>query len=154
MTNIKNLPKKPKPPSQPPTGGTDYIAIARRLSALLGLPVPTESVARVVAALDHCYERGHKAAMESRTDFATRSQISLQNANESRKKSQLENEKLKERIVKSGLDLHRAVRDAVKEEREACAKACEEVRDDCWSGSKEYEAAVRCVEAIRSLSNQ
>lgn len=137
------MPKKPKPPAQPPTGDADYIAIARRLSALLGLPVPTESVAIVVAALDHCYERGHKAAMES-------AQISLQNANEARKKSQLESEKLKERIVKSGLELHRAVRDAVKEEREACAKACEKVRDDCWSGSKEYEAAARCIEAIRS----
>ena len=147
MTNIKNLPKKPKPPAQPPTGDDDLIAIARMLSALLGLPVPTESVARVVAALDHCYERGHKAAMES-------AQISLQNANEARKKSQLESEKLKERIVKSGLELHRAVRDAVKEEREACAKACEEVRDDCWSGSKEYEAAARCAEAIRIRSNQ
>ena len=147
MTKVTSLPKKPKPPAQPPTGGADFIAIASRLSALLGLPVPTESVARVVAALDHCYERGHKAAVES-------AQISLQNANEARKKSQLENEKLKERIVKSGLELHRAVRDAVKEEREACAKACEEVRDDCWSGSKEYETAVRCVEAIRSLSNQ
>lgn len=147
MTNIKNLPKKPKQPAQPPTGDADYIAIARRLSALLGLPVPTESIARVVAALDHCYERGHKAAMES-------AQISLQNANEARKKSQLESEKLKERIVKSGLELHRAVQDAVKDEREACAKACEKVRDDCWSGSKEYEEAVRCVEAVRSLSNQ
>lgn len=147
MTKVTSLPKKPKPPAQPPTGGADYIAIARRLSALLGLPVLTESVARVVAALDHCYERGHKAAMES-------AQISLQNTNEARKKSQLENEKLKERIVKSGMELHRAVRDAVKEERDACAKACEEVRDDCWSGSKEYDAAVRCVEAIRILSNQ
>ena len=147
MTNIITMPKKPKPPAQPPTGGADFIAIASRLSALLGLPVPTESIARVVAALDHCYERGHKAAMES-------AQISLQNANESRKKSQLETEKLKERMVKSCLELHRAVRDAVKDEREACAKACEEVRDDCWSGSKEYETAAICVEAIRSLSNQ
>lgn len=143
MTNVTSLPKKPKPPAQPPTGGADYIAIASRLSALLGLPVPTESIARVVAALDHCYERGHKAAMES-------AQISLKNANEARKKSQIESENLKERMVKSGLELHRAVRDAVKDEREACAKACEEVRDDCWSRSKEYETAARCVEAIRS----
>ena len=147
MTNIITMPKKPKPPAQPPNGGADFIAIASRLSALLGLPVPTESIARVVAALDHCYERGHKAAMES-------AQISLQNANEARKKSQLETENLKERIVKSGLELHRAVRDAVKDEREACAKACEEVRDDCWSGSKEYEAAARCAEAILIRSNQ
>ena len=147
MTKVISLPKKPKPPAQPPTGGADFIAIASRLSALLGLPVPTESIARVVAALDHCYERGHKAAVES-------AKISLQNANEARKKSQLESEKLKERMVKSGLELHRAVRNAVKDEREACAKACEEVRDDCWSGSKEYESAARCVEAIRSLSNQ
>ena len=147
MTKVTSLPKKPKPPAPPPTGGADFIAIASRLSALLGLPVPTESIARVVAALDHCYERGHKAAMES-------AQISLQNANEARKKSQLETENLKERIVKSGLELHRAVRDAVKDEREACAKACEEVRDDCWSGSKEYETAARCVEAIRIRSNQ
>ena len=144
MTNVTSLPKKPKPPAQPPTGGADFIAIASRLSALLGLPVPTESIARVVAALDHCYERGHKAAIES-------AQISLQNANEARKKAQLETENLKERMVKSGLELHRAVRNAVKDERESCAKACEEVRDDCWSGSKEYEAAARCVEAIRSL---
>ena len=144
MTKITYLPKKPKPPAQPPTGDADFIAIARRLSALIGIPVPTESIARVVAALDHCYERGHKAAMEG-------AQISLQNANEARKKAQLETENLKERIVKSGLELHRAVRNAVKDEREACAKACEEVRDDCWSGSKEYETAARCVEAIRSL---
>ena len=147
MTKVTSLPKKPKPPAQPPTGGADYIAIASRLSALLGLPVPTESIARVVAALDHCYERGHKAAMDS-------AQISLQNANEARKKSQLETENLKELIAKSGLELHRAVRNAVKDEREACAKACEEVRDDCWSGSKEYETAARCVEAIRIRINQ
>ena len=43
---------------------------------------------------------------------------------------------------------------ATAKEREACAKACEEVRDDCWSGSKEYEAAARCAEAIRIRSNQ
>lgn len=143
MTNVTTMPKKPKTPAQPPTGGADSIAIASRLSALLGLPVPTESIARVVAALDHCYELGHKAAMDS-------AQISLQNANEARKKSQLETENLKERIVKSGLELHRAVRNAVKDEREACAKACEEVRDDCWSGSREYETVARCVENIRS----
>lgn len=115
MTNVTSLPKKQKPPAQPPTGGADFIAIASRLSALLGLPVPTESIARVVAALDHCYERGHKAAMESA-------------------------------LVE--------LRDAVSDEREACAKACEEVRDDCWSGSKEYETAARCAEAIRIRSNQ
>lgn len=112
MTNVTSLPKKPKLPAQPPNGGADFIAIASRLSALLGLPVPTESIARVVAALDHCYERGHKSAME-----------------------------------KALVEL----RDAVSDERESCAKACEEVRDDCWSGSKEYETAARCVEAIRSL---
>ena len=46
--------------------------------------------------------------------------------------------------------VQKAVTEAVLAEREACAKACEEVRDDCWSGSKEYETAVRCVEEIRS----
>ena len=36
-----------------------------------------------------------------------------------------EAEALRERIVKSGLELHRAVRDAAKEEREACAQVCD-----------------------------
>lgn len=145
MTKVTSLPKKPKPPAQPPTGGADFIAIASRLSALLGLPVPTESIARVVAALDHCYERGHKAAMES-------AQISLQNANEARKKSQLESEKLKERIVKSGLELHRAVRDAVKEEREACAQVCDENAHKLGSGAG-YAALMVTAESIRTRSN-
>ena len=39
--------------------------------------------------------------------------------------AQREAEALRERIVKSGLELHRAVRDAVKEEREACAQLVE-----------------------------
>ena len=146
MTNVTTMPKKPKPPSQPPTGGADYIAIARRLSALLGLPVPTESVARVVAALDHCYERGHKAAMES-------AQISLQNANEARKKSQLESENLKERLVKSGLELHRAVRDAVKEEREACAQVCDEQHDNARTSTGAARAD-SCATAIRARGQQ
>ena len=50
--------------------------------------------------------------------------------------------------------LARLVEIAQAREREACAKACEEVRDDCWSGSKEYESAARCAEAIRIRSNQ
>ena len=44
---------------------------------------------------------------------------------EARQQAQREAEALRERIVKSGLELHRAVRDAVKEEREACAQACD-----------------------------
>ena len=44
---------------------------------------------------------------------------------EARQQAQREAEALRERIVKSGLELHRAVRDAVKEEREACAQLVE-----------------------------
>ena len=44
---------------------------------------------------------------------------------EARQQAQREAEALRERIVKSGLELHRAVRDAAKEEREACAQACD-----------------------------
>ena len=44
---------------------------------------------------------------------------------EARQQAQREAEALRERIVKSGLELHRAVRDAVKEEREACAQVCD-----------------------------
>ena len=43
---------------------------------------------------------------------------------EARQQAQREAEALRERIVKSGLELHRAVRDAAKEEREACAQVC------------------------------
>ena len=44
---------------------------------------------------------------------------------EARQQAQREAEALRERIVKSGLELHRSVRDAVKEEREACAQLVE-----------------------------
>lgn len=44
---------------------------------------------------------------------------------EARQQAQREAEALRERIVKSGLELHRAVRDAAKEEREACAQLVE-----------------------------
>ena len=44
---------------------------------------------------------------------------------EARQQAQREAEALRERIVKSGLELHRAVRDAAKDEREACAQVCD-----------------------------
>jgi hypothetical protein len=44
---------------------------------------------------------------------------------EKRRAAQIENEALKERLARAGLEQHRAVRAAVLAEREACAVVCE-----------------------------
>ncbi len=44
-------------------------------------------------------------------------------------------------------DHHQSVKKAIEQEREACAKLCEEIAtEDGWEGSYAY----RCVEAIRA----
>ena len=68
-----------------------------------------------------------------------------------RKAAQEELAELKERIARAGVEQRRAVREAVLEEREACAKACEglEANRDWVPGSlwgnirSEMAAAIR-----------
>lgn len=69
---------------------------------------------------------------------------------EARQQAQREAEALRERIVKSGLELHRAVRDAAKEEREACAQACD-LEAATWPYPSHGNAAVTmAATAIRA----
>ena len=65
---------------------------------------------------------------------------------EARQQAQREAEALRGRIVKSGLELHRAVRDAVKEEREACAQVCD-LEAARWSYPSHANAAVTVAAA-------
>lgn len=62
MTNITALPKKQKPPA-PPTGDIEAITMARKLSADLGIPVLSENVPAVVAALNRYYTAGQSDAL-------------------------------------------------------------------------------------------
>lgn len=39
-------------------------------------------------------------------------------------------------------------------EREACAQVCEEISKDYWMGDCQFEAATRCVAAIRARGEQ
>ena len=64
---------------------------------------------------------GHSCIVELERFYA----LAVAKEREARQQAQREAEALRERIVKSGLELHRAVRDAVKEEREACAQLVE-----------------------------
>lgn len=73
-------------------------------------------------------EAGAKPGIENVADEAFLERfyaLAVAKEREARQQAQREAEALRERIVKSGLELHRAVRDAVKEEREACAQVCD-----------------------------
>ena len=73
-------------------------------------------------------EAGAKPGIENVADEAFLERfyaLAVAKEREARQQAQREAEALRERIVKSGLELHRAVRDAAKEEREACAQACD-----------------------------
>ena len=73
-------------------------------------------------------EAGAKPGIENVADEAFLERfyaLAVAKEREARQQSQREAEALRERIVKSGLELHRAVRDAEKEEREACAQVCD-----------------------------
>ncbi len=73
-------------------------------------------------------EAGAKPGIENVADEAFLERfyaLAVAKEREARQQAQREAEALRERIVKSGLELHRAVRDAAKEEREACAQLVE-----------------------------
>ena len=73
-------------------------------------------------------EAGAKPGIENIADEAFLERfyaLAVAKEREARQQAQREAEALRERIVKSGLELHRAVRDATKEEREACAQVCD-----------------------------
>ena len=73
-------------------------------------------------------EAGAKPGIENVADEAFLERfyaLAVAKEREARQRAQREAEALRERVVKSGLELHRAVRDAVKEEREACAQLVE-----------------------------
>ena len=64
---------------------------------------------------------GHSCIVELERFYA----LAVAKEREARQQAQREAEALRGRIVKSGLELHRAVRDAAKDEREACAQVCD-----------------------------
>ena len=63
-----------------------------------------------------------------------------------RQKAQEEVVFLKERIARAGVEQRRAVREAVLEEREACAQVCDEVGDKMGGSVGAYD----CAAAIRA----
>ena len=62
-----------------------------------------------------------------------------------RQKAQEEVVFLKERIARAGVEQRRALHEALQQEREACAKVCEEVGDrmGCSVGAYDCAAAIR-----------
>lgn len=73
-------------------------------------------------------------------------------AHESRRAAQAENADLKERQARSGIAQRRAVTQAVKDEREACAQACDKVYHEHIGpeyGEVRYGIAT-CATAIRA----
>ena len=71
-----------------------------------------------------------------------------------RQAAQVEVVELKERIARAGVEQRRAVREAVLQEREACAKACEQQRFgiDAFGSIDHHvrQAAEQCAAAIRA----
>ena len=63
-----------------------------------------------------------------------------------RQKAQAEVAELKERIARAGVEQRRAVREALQQEREACAKVCDEVGDKMGGSVGAYD----CAAAIRA----
>ena len=63
-----------------------------------------------------------------------------------RKKEQEEVVALKERIARAGVEHRRALHEALQQEREACAKVCDEVGDKMGGSVGAYE----CAAAIRA----
>ena len=94
-------------------------------------------------------EAGAKPGIENVADEAFLERfyaLAVAKEREARQQAQREAEALRERVVKSGLELHRAVRDAVKEEREACAQVCD-LEAAKWPYPSHANAAVTVVAA-------
>ena len=85
---------------------------------------------------------GHSCIVELERFYA----LAVAKEREARQQAQREAEALRERVVKSGLEKHRAVRDAVKAEREACAKACD-LEATKWPYPSHANAAVTVAAA-------
>ncbi len=72
--------------------------------------------------------------------------------------AQTENEALKAKLAKSGLEKWRAVREAVAAEREACAALCETLQapDSCTGVERSLwdVATMACADAIRARGSQ
>ena len=60
--------------------------------------------------------------------------------------AQADNERLRDKLARSGVEQHRAVREAIKAEREACAKVCESL----YSGTRIQPTRSECADAIRN----
>ena len=94
-------------------------------------------------------EAGAKPGIENVADEAFLERfyaLAVAKEREARQQAQREAEALRERIVKSGLELHRAVRDAAKDEREACAQVCD-LEAATWPYPSHGNAAVTVVAA-------
>ena len=63
-----------------------------------------------------------------------------------RQKAQEEGVALKERIARAGVDHRRALHEALQQEREACAKVCDEIGDKMGGSVGAYD----CAAAIRA----
>lgn len=85
---------------------------------------------------------GHSCIVELERFYA----LAVAKEREARQQAQREAEALRERVVKSGLEQHRAVRDAIKAEREACAL----VAEDWQTAIHDPRYECDCATAIRA----
>jgi hypothetical protein len=85
-------------------------------------------------------------------------QAEFDKAKAARIEAQTENEALKAKLAKSGLEKWRAVREAVAAEREACAALCETLQapDSCTGVERSLwdVATMACADAIRARGSQ
>ena len=85
-------------------------------------------------------------------------ELASDKANCARIVAQMENEALKAKLAKSGLDKWRAVREAVAAEREACANVCDAlpVPSSCYGMERSLwdVATTECASSIRARGSQ
>ena len=94
-------------------------------------------------------EAGAKPGIENIADEAFLERfyaLAVAKEREARQQAQREAEALRERVVRSGLEQHRAVRDAIKAEREACAL----VAEDWQTAIHDPRYECDCATAIRA----
>ena len=101
-------------------------------------------------ALEHCndWTDNRRCTVDSKGLMrwipSTDQEVATERA--ARQKAQAEVAELKERIARAGVEHRRALHEALQQEREACAKVCDEVGDTMCGSVGAYD----CAAAIRA----
>ena len=92
------------------------------------------------------YHKDHPSPIEAtRRAIGRAARLGAATERAARQKAQAEVAELKERIARAGVEHRRALHEALQQEREACAKVCDEVGDKMGGSVGAYE----CAAAIR-----